>query len=334
MIAGCLACGSQGTTIIETFSTTDFLRRFISEVHGELRHDALEVSSVVAGELPSRYDMVRCGACGLEAASPMCAGSSRFYEVVYRYMSARRAAWEFGQFERDLSAPQRVLDVGCGDGSFVAYARGRGYDVEGLDFNPSLVEGARDADLPVHLVDACGLPKWLQGHDYPVFTMWQVLEHLSDPIQTLSELRQGSAAGTRLVVAVPSDRFYLTAKSRRLVLDYPPRHLTRWTPRALRAAGARAGWRLDLHRYEDADGALREYGPRLIKSLLLNRNLLNELRSFMTQRRFSPHAFLAEYDHRLNSLVVRVLGRGLYYLMRMERHGCTGMTQYAIFTAH
>lgn len=44
----------------------------------------------------------------------------------------------------------RVLDVGCGDGAFLEWARAAGWDAFGVDFDPAAVASARSRGLEVH----------------------------------------------------------------------------------------------------------------------------------------------------------------------------------------
>jgi demethylmenaquinone methyltransferase/2-methoxy-6-polyprenyl-1,4-benzoquinol methylase len=51
----------------------------------------------------------------------------------------------------ELSAADRVLDIGCGTGEFAAMLAARGTHVDGFDINPDMVEVARERILANHL---------------------------------------------------------------------------------------------------------------------------------------------------------------------------------------
>lgn len=327
----CPACGGANTSPIERITVRAFLERFMAEFDQSFVSGSHGADDAVRHEHQGEFVILRCATCGLQFCDPMKAGTSHFYDAVYRHMPVRSLPWDFSQFKTHVPKGGRVLDVGCGGGSFVAMARRDGYDAEGIDFNPQLVESAAAVGLPVTAVDIEGIEAHLRGRRYDAFTMWQVLEHLEDPVGTLRTLRALSAPETILIVAVPSDRFYLTARSRRPITDYPPHHLTRWTPEALRMAAGKAGWHLRSHRYEPV--ALGDMGKRLVKSMIINRNPLAEMRGFVSRRRFSDRAFLPDYDKRLNNVGVKIAGRLATRLLEIEGRGLSGMSQCVVLGA-
>jgi SAM-dependent methyltransferase len=326
----CPACTSTASEPVERFSSRAFLARFMGEFDQRFDPAGADAARALEHEYAGEYDIRRCTKCGLQFCDPMRAGTSAFYDAVYRHMPVRSLPWDFTQFRAIVPAGARVLDVGCGGGSFVAMARMDGYDAEGIDFNPDLVAGAAAAGLPVSAVDISGLEAHLRGRQYDAFTMWQVLEHLEDPAGTLRQLRAVASPKTILVVAVPSDRFYLAERSRRPVTDYPPHHLTRWTPIALRAAAERAGWQVTTHRYEPA--SLGEMGKRLVKSTIINRSPVSELRNFFARRRFSERAFLPDYDRRLNNVAVKAVGKVVAAALQLDARGLSGMSQCVVMS--
>lgn len=56
---------------------------------------------------------------------------------------ATRAAWRALLLDVLPAAPARVADIGCGTGSLSRLLVDEGYDVDGLDFSPEMVERAR-----------------------------------------------------------------------------------------------------------------------------------------------------------------------------------------------
>ena len=83
-----------------------------------------------------------------------------------------------------LAPPARVLEVGCGHGSFVALLEAAGYHAEGIDLSPWIVEFARKTfGVPVR-------QGRLEDQDYEpesfdCIAWMDVLEHLPDPAGTL-----------------------------------------------------------------------------------------------------------------------------------------------------
>src|SRR5215216_4884539 len=99
---------------------------------------------------------------------------------------------------------ERVLDLGCGSGRFVAALRGAGADPVGVEIAEAALERARavapGSDL--RLIEPDGsLPL---GHG-SVDLVWcsEVLEHVADTAHLLLEVRRVLRPGGRLLVTVP-----------------------------------------------------------------------------------------------------------------------------------
>src|ERR1051326_3562157 len=66
-------------------------------------------------------ELEECSRCGLQSFFPLVSGSRRLYSNLAAgeaYYSNSR--WEFIQALRWMSGEARVIDVGCGDGNFLA----------------------------------------------------------------------------------------------------------------------------------------------------------------------------------------------------------------------
>jgi SAM-dependent methyltransferase len=81
--------------------------------------------------------------------------------------------------------PARVLEIGCAHGGFVALLRWAGYDALGLELSPFVVDFARKTfDITVLLgpIEQQSLPE----KSLDAIVLNDVVEHLSDPLATLS----------------------------------------------------------------------------------------------------------------------------------------------------
>jgi 2-polyprenyl-3-methyl-5-hydroxy-6-metoxy-1,4-benzoquinol methylase len=162
-------------------------------------------------------------------------------------------------------AGQRILDIGCGDGSLGAELRARGAtELVGIE----LVEEAANkasrifdtvVHSPVEEVDLLGLG----GDTFDTLIAADVLEHLVDPWAQLSRWRDWVKPMGRLVISVPNLRHWkvlvdLAVSGR---FDYEPTggvmditHLRWFTKRSLAEELRRTGW--------DAERWLRPRGGR------------------------------------------------------------------------
>jgi len=105
----------------------------------------------------------------------------------------------------EARAGERVLDLGCGAGRFVAALREAGADPVGVELADGALERARrnvpGADLRALAPDGA-----IPLEDGSVDLVWcsEVLEHVPDTAELLSEARRVLATGGRLLVTTPS----------------------------------------------------------------------------------------------------------------------------------
>ena len=99
--------------------------------------------------------------------------------------------------------PGRLLDFGCGGGSFLKRMADRGWDVTGLD---TAVETGRAVQEELGLRVLTGsLPHPdLPPCSFDVVTMWHSLEHVHRPLAVLREAFRLLVPGGKLVVACPN----------------------------------------------------------------------------------------------------------------------------------
>ena len=130
------------------------------------------------------------------------------YEDFWADAPADPEPWEFARRRELLLAEarpgERVLDLGCGAGRFVAALRDAGADPVGVELAEAALERARrvtpGADLRRVAPDG-SLPL---GHG-EIDLVWcsEVLEHVPDTVGFLTEVRRVLRPGGRLLLTVP-----------------------------------------------------------------------------------------------------------------------------------
>jgi 2-polyprenyl-3-methyl-5-hydroxy-6-metoxy-1,4-benzoquinol methylase len=208
------------------------------------------------------FAVVRCVHCGLAYTNPRPTEQtiSRFYPADYRphHRTGRgRAPRRVSPFlSRLLGRPcgerrgqlpwpgaGRLLDFGCGGGSFLKTMADRGWEVTGLDASESAVQHVRDRLGLSALVGT--LPHSdLRPGSFDVVTMWHSLEHVHRPLTLLREAYRLLVPGGKLIVATPNIRSlpYCAFGTSWFGLDLP-RHLTHFAPETLREMLDTAGFR-------------------------------------------------------------------------------------------
>jgi 2-polyprenyl-3-methyl-5-hydroxy-6-metoxy-1,4-benzoquinol methylase len=134
----------------------------------------------------------------------------------------------------------RLLDVGCGNGRFLAWMREAGWEVMGLEWDSSAAEIARSR-LGVPVVVGTLENAHLSDNSFNAITLHHVIEHVPDPMGLLRECRRLVSPKGRIVVATPNvesrGHGILGAAWRGLE---PPRHLHLFSLATLRTCCDRA----------------------------------------------------------------------------------------------
>jgi SAM-dependent methyltransferase len=136
----------------------------------------------------------------------------------------------------------RLLDVGCATGLFLNAMRGRGWDVHGVELSPYAADYARRTfglDVFTGTVQEAAYP----NHSFDIVTMWDVLEHVNDPKQTLAEVVRILRPGGMLALSLPDPT---CPEARYFGANWigwdRPRHLHLFTPDILRCYLRDAGF--------------------------------------------------------------------------------------------
>jgi 2-polyprenyl-3-methyl-5-hydroxy-6-metoxy-1,4-benzoquinol methylase len=161
-----------------------------------------------------------------------------FYDVESRHwwFTARREII-LSVAGASLRPGARILDVGCGTGSFLEKARKR-YAVAGIDDSPLAVSFCRERGLEnIHEGAAADL-KQVAGVRYDGIFLLDVIEHIDDPGAALREAGALLAEDGTLFVTVPAFMFLWSEH------DENNHHKTRYTAPRLRTLLEQNGFNL------------------------------------------------------------------------------------------
>ncbi len=139
---------------------------------------------------------------------------------------------------RNLPKPKdgsRLLDVGCGNGAFLTFARSMGYDTMGTDVDPKALDIARSQGLRVFQGSVDDLSGFEAAFD--VITLCHVIEHVHDPTRLLRRCRELLKPGGFLWIDTPN----IDSQGHRIYGAHwrglePPRHLVVFSWASLEAA--------------------------------------------------------------------------------------------------
>lgn len=203
------------------------------------------------------FAYVRCPGCGLVYLNPRPGreeilgyynrdyygeGEKKFGAWIEapRLCFAENRARRIGRF---LPRKGRVLDVGCGQGTFLQLLRREGWEVQGTELAEEPARRARQAGIPVFLGE-------IQEGQFgkgtlDLVTLWHVIEHLRDPAGILRRI--SPMVGKKGLVAISTPNVESVQarvfRERWFHLD-APRHLYLFSPETLARLMAQAGFRM------------------------------------------------------------------------------------------
>lgn len=83
---------------------------------------------------------------------------------------------------------KRVLDVGCAGGAFLVAAREMGFSVTGVEPARWMAANGRE-NYRLDIRDGILEPGAFEDHSFDLITLWDVIEHLPQPLETLKTVR-------------------------------------------------------------------------------------------------------------------------------------------------
>lgn len=224
--------GSSDVRLLERFATRDIAERW-RKCHG------IDVSAEFHGQ-PECF-LYCCNQTGLRFfGPPAIAGSSRLYAALQEkdwYWYDWPLRWEHRRALRSLQPGSRVLEVGCGLGTFVQAALRAGLDIRGIERSPRAVQVAKSRGLPVEVATLESIAEAAPA-SFDAICAFQVLEHVTDPLQFAALCKHALRPGGLLIIGVPNADGYLRHFDG--VMDMPPHHMLRWNSSSLRGLGGLA----------------------------------------------------------------------------------------------
>jgi SAM-dependent methyltransferase len=222
-IPNCPLCGSAESGVIEELSGGQ-----LSQLWQQLGH---EFTPDAWGRIHEDYSvkLFHCQGCGFDFFDPGLTGNETFYRQIEhaQYYTPDRP-----EFPRTLEfagkkSLRRVLDVGCGSGSFLDLAKQAGHEACGIELNGQAAAKARARGHVVFERLLHELNPAQTGGTFDLITLFQVLEHLSDPVGVMKQASAFLKPGGFISIAVPSDE----GVYRLIPFDphqWPPHHVSRW----------------------------------------------------------------------------------------------------------
>jgi 2-polyprenyl-3-methyl-5-hydroxy-6-metoxy-1,4-benzoquinol methylase len=160
------------------------------------------------------------------------AGDSAFYEQLqaftWYYMPWK---WEHQTVKDAIRKNEKVLEIGCGVGSFIKKCQEDGIDALGLELNQNAVREAVRNNVNVvgkDIADIAGETP----NSYDVVCSFQVMEHIPDVSKVIQASVDSLKPGGRLFISVPNNDSFLGLDDFN-ELNLPPHHMGLWNRESL-----------------------------------------------------------------------------------------------------
>jgi dolichol-phosphate mannosyltransferase len=179
----CNLCGSKDYKVLYAGRVGSMLA---------LTDQAFRCTSLQHGDFTN---IVQCSRCGLfyeNPREPEAIIETRYEQVedaVYEREREGRVRTYTGMMpaiEKYSRPPGRVLDIGCYLGVFLDVARQRGWQTAGVE--PSAWAAERTKERGHEVINAPLRLSHLPAESFDLVTLWDVIEHLHDPLGQLREI--------------------------------------------------------------------------------------------------------------------------------------------------
>lgn len=226
------------------------------------------------------FQVQKCNNCGIVFTTPKPNDLSPYYPEKYRRYNPlilnvlkflykmRTKKWSYG-----FKSPGVVFEMGCGDGTMLNALRANGWQVFGTERTIGAASFARQKlDLPIFVG---GLDSINPAPTVDLIILFQVLEHLEDPIKTLKQLNPLIKPAGRLIIGVPNFGGWQSkiGGAKWLHLDVP-RHLFHFSPQSLQYCLNQSGFAITQISYQSFEHDPYGWSQSILNLLFKRHNLL------------------------------------------------------------
>jgi 2-polyprenyl-3-methyl-5-hydroxy-6-metoxy-1,4-benzoquinol methylase len=264
-----------------------------------------------------QFHIVSCDACSLIYTNPRPAANeagpyyhasayishsdtnegivNKLYHAVRKFTLQSKLNW----IEPDKKANKELLDIGCGNGHFLAAAKEKGWNINGLELDP---ETASRAAKLTGLTIAPSLAEITPEKQFQVITLWHVLEHVYELDEYFNFFKNRLNKDGKLLLALPNPASFDAGYFEEYWAAYDvPRHIYHFTPATITALAAKYGFKLQKSRGLIFDSFYisllsNEYktgNKRLLHSFLIG--LISNLRAMLGKPNYSSNLYTFEH---------------------------------------
>ncbi len=219
---------------------------------------------------------------------------NKLYHAVRKFTLQSKTNW----IESEKKGAKELLDIGCGNGHFLAAAKDKGWNITGLELDQeTAARAAKLTGLPI----APSLKEIEPEKQFQVITLWHVLEHVYEIDAYFEFFKNRLAPNGKLLLALPNAASFDANYFKEHWAAYDvPRHIYHFTPATISALAAKYGFTLKRSRGLIFDSFYisllsNEYksgNKRLLHSFFIG--LISNLSAMLGKSNYSSNLYIFE----------------------------------------
>lgn len=255
-------------------------RMVACDLCGGTKQDFLFIAKDRLHGFEGTFTYVQCKRCGLVYMNPQISPDeiSEFYPLDYGPHKPKRKNQQDKHVLRNkfkkrpfttlllekLNAHKRLLDVGCGSGSFLHEIKTlTGCEIQGVDLSTTAAKVAKesyDIDIFTGSISECTFP----NNYFDVITAWSCLEHVHNPSEVLLKISNLLKNDGLCIISTPNFHSFNSKlfKENWYHLDCP-RHLYLYNSRTIARLLEKSGLSIQKIKYDESSkgilGSLQYY---------------------------------------------------------------------------
>ncbi|MFH7004540.1 class I SAM-dependent methyltransferase [Flavobacterium bizetiae] len=213
---------SNNVKLIKIFQVPEIIKRWKNQFDIDISDEFDKDNEIIS--------LYQCIDSGLLFFEPKFEGSSNVYKELqnkfdWYYLEDK---WEYDIAAKEINGKKNIIEIGSGKGTFISkIIKKYKVNIVGLETSEEAVSTAQINGLPVYLSNIDDFFKENPNYEVDVIISFQVLEHLSEPLNFLKQHISYMKIKSKLILCVPNvNCFYKYSDE---LLDMPPHHATKWS---------------------------------------------------------------------------------------------------------
>lgn len=150
--------------------------------------------------------------------------SNSLFDKIYEFVRVINIKNKYSIIEKNIDTKGNILDIGCGTGDFLEFCKSKKWNIHGIEPNKKARE-ISEKKINIDINPNTSIKK-LPDESFDVITMWHVLEHRYDIIDTIKNLKRIIKPNGIIIIALPNYKSFDAKYYKRYWAAYDvPRHL-------------------------------------------------------------------------------------------------------------